>query len=64
MKKTYIKPQNTTLRIAHNLLISGSLTTSGPTGHATFYQTNATGEAMVKKNDSNHSNVWDDDWSK
>lgn len=58
MKKSYIIPTLQIVKIEQTQPIAGSLTTSG----ATFYDENATGEALVKGN-VHHYDVWEDDWS-
>ena len=66
MKKTYITPELKAVYTAQTLLQSGSLTISGTTGSATFYDGDATSAAMVKGDRGSREsyNVWDDDWSK
>lgn len=60
MKKSYIIPTLQIVKIEQTQPIagSGSLTTSG----ATFYDDDATGEALVKGR-TQHYDVWEDDWS-
>ncbi len=66
MKKTYIIPMTMMVAVQQQMVIAGSLTANGASGSATFYNANATGEAMVKGDNGSQSsyNVWDDDWSK
>jgi len=56
MKKTYIIPEMLIVRVSQTLPLMGSLTTAG----ASFYETDATSEALTKHNSYS---VWDDDWS-
>lgn len=56
MKKTYINPNMLVVRLAMTQPIAGSLTPDG----ATFYNENATGEAMTKG--TSDVNVWDEEW--
>lgn len=60
MKKSYIIPTLQIVKIEQTQPIagSGSLNTSG----ATFYDDDATGEALVKGR-TQHYDVWEDDWS-
>ena len=60
MKKTYIFPNMLVVRLSANrpIMVVGSLTTDG----ATFYDTNATGDAMVKESSVNDVNLWDNEW--
>lgn len=58
MKKSYIIPTLQIVKIEQTQPIAGSLTTSG----ATFYDDDATGEALVKGR-TQHYDVWEDDWS-
>ena len=60
MKKLYIIPTLQIVKIEQTQPIAGSgeLTTSG----ATFYDDDATGEALVKGR-TQHYDVWEDDWS-
>ena len=59
MKKTYISPNMLVVRLGMIRPIAGSLTTDG----ATFYNENATGDAMVDEyNPINDKNIWDDEW--
>ena len=62
MKKSYIIPTLQIVKIEQTQPIagSGSLNTSG----ATFYNEDATGEALVKGHNGRTGSVdWDDDWS-
>ncbi len=56
MKKTYNSPSMLVVRMAMTQPIAGSLTTTS----ATFYDEDATGEALVKG--TNDVNVWDNEW--
>ena len=56
MKKTYIIPEMLTVHVSQTLPLMGSITLTG----ATFYETDATSDALTKQ--YNYS-VWDDDWS-
>ena len=60
MKKSYIIPTLQIVKIEQTQPIagSGSLNTSG----ATFYDDDATGEALFKGR-TQHYDVWEDDWS-
>ena len=59
MKKTYIQPVTLQVIIAHRVsILNGSLHTTSEGGHATFFQEDASGEALTKRN-----SVWDEDWS-
>ena len=58
MKKTYNSPSMLVVRLGMTQPIAGSLT---PTG-ATFFDDDATGEAMVKGNSVSDVNVWDNEW--
>lgn len=58
MKKSYIIPTLQIVKIEQTQPIAGSLTTYG----ATFYDDEATGEALVKGR-TQHYDVWEDDWS-
>ena len=64
MKKIYIQPQMKVVNIQQtsSILVPGSITILGDSGTATFFNENATGAAMVKRNYTDY-NVWDDDWS-
>lgn len=57
MKKTYIQPAETVVRLIHrqNILV-GSINTSG----ATFFDDDATGDAMTKG--IYDVNLWDEEW--
>ena len=59
MKKIYISPSliTVTLSARRQIMLQGSLTTDG----ATFFQEDATGEAMTKGVISDR-NVWDNEW--
>ena len=58
MKKTYINPNMVVVTIMHIQPIAGSLTPAG----ATFFDEDATGDAMVKGNSVSDVNVWDNEW--
>ena len=58
MKKTYINPNMVVVTIMHTQPIAGSLTPAG----ATFFDEDATGDAMVKGNSPSDVNVWDSEW--
>ena len=58
MKKSYIIPTLQIVKIEQTQPIAGSFSTSG----ATFYNDDATGEALVKGR-TQHYDVWEDDWS-
>ena len=58
MKKTYISPNMLVVRLAMVQPIAGSLTTTS----ATFYDTDATSEGMVKESASGDVNLWDEEW--
>ncbi len=58
MKKTYINPNMVVVTIMHTQPIAGSLTPAG----ATFFDEDATGDAMVKGNSVSDVNVWDNEW--
>ena len=59
MKKIYISPNiiTVTLSARRQFMLQGSLTTDG----ATFYDEDATGEAMTKGYISN-KNIWEEEW--
>ena len=58
MKKIYIQPNTVVVPLMPTQPIAGSLTTDG----ATFYDTEATGEAMTKENVPSNSSIWDEEW--
>ena len=58
MKKSYIIPSTTVFQLSSRDAILGSLSTKS----ATFYDEDATGEALVKGR-TQHYDVWEDDWS-
>lgn len=56
MKKTiYTAPATKLFAVQTSKIIAGSLAVNGTTGHATFYNADATGEAMTKED-----YFWDD----
>lgn len=59
MKKKYIQPTTIQVRLAHRVsILNGSIHTTDEGGHATFYNEDASSEALTKQ-----SSVWDEDWS-
>jgi len=59
MKKTYINPSILVVSLAMTQPIAGSLTRES----ATFYDEDATGDAMVKENSGiTNRSVWDNEW--
>lgn len=61
MKKTYIIPEMITVRFGMVQPIAGSMNLTGEsTGSASFYDENATGNAMSKG--YSDVNVWDEEW--
>ena len=59
MKKTYINPNMVVVRLAMTQPIAGSLTPDG----ATFYQQNATGDALTNEyNPISDKSLWDSEW--
>ncbi len=58
MKKTYNSPSMLVVRLGMTQPIAGSLTPDS----ATFFNEDATGDAMVKGNSVSDVNVWDNEW--
>ena len=59
MKKTYISPNMLVVRLGMIRPIAGSLSTD----RATFYDTDATGDALGKEyNPISDKSVWDNEW--
>lgn len=60
MKKSYIQPATIQIILTNrvSILLEGSMTVTADKGHATFYNEQATGDALTKS-----SSVWDDDWN-
>ena len=56
--KKYISPEIVVVPLVHTQPIAGSLGTLG----ATFYNEDATGEAMTRESVSPGKNVWDEEW--
>ena len=61
MKKTYISPSFVSVELTSRIIMApGSLNIDGDSGTASFYNENATGEAMAKG--VTDVNLWDNEW--